>query len=53
MSQSGKPDREQVRQWLLHEIARHRPPPEPCEIRRQLDWRQGSADPRAGDRRRR
>jgi hypothetical protein len=40
MVQSDKPDREQIRQWLRHEIAQHRPPPDPCEIRRQLGWHQ-------------
>lgn len=44
MVQLGKPDREQVRQWLRHEIALHRPPPDPREIRRQLGWQQGSCD---------
>jgi len=44
MYQSGKPDREQVRQWLRHEIALHRPPPEPREIRRQLGWHQAGME---------
>ena len=38
MYQSNKPDRERVRQWLRQEIAQHRPPPDPREIRRQLGW---------------
>lgn len=44
MYQSGKPDREQVRQWLRHEIALHRPPPDPREIRRQLGWHQAALE---------
>jgi hypothetical protein len=35
---SGKPSKEQVREWLRHETSQHRPPPDPNEIRRQLDW---------------
>ncbi|MFL6719154.1 MAG: hypothetical protein ACJ8G3_22645 [Burkholderiaceae bacterium] len=42
MYQSDKPDREQVRQWLRHEIALRRPPPDPREIRRQLGWHQAN-----------
>lgn len=44
MYQSSKPDREQVRQWLRHEIALHRPPPDPREIRRQLGWHQAGGE---------
>jgi hypothetical protein len=38
MSQLHQPGREQVREWLRQEIALHRPPPDPTEIRRQLGW---------------
>lgn len=48
MYQSGKPDREQVRQWLRHEIALHRPPPDPYEIRRQLGWQQAGREEENG-----
>ena len=52
MYQSGKPDREQVRQWLRHEIALHRPPPDPHEIRRQLGWHQAGWHEENGSHRR-
>lgn len=32
----NKPDKQQVRIWLKREIAAHRPPPGPEEIRRCL-----------------
>lgn len=35
---SSKPSKEQVREWLRQETTQHRPPPDPNEIRRQLDW---------------
>jgi hypothetical protein len=38
MYQPNKPCREQVREWLRQEVAQHRPPPDPKEIRRQLGW---------------
>lgn len=33
-----RPRKEQVREWLHHEVAQHRPPPALTEIRRQLGW---------------
>ena len=33
-----RPCKEQVREWLHHEVAERRPPPEMAEIRRQLGW---------------
>lgn len=38
MLKSSPPGREQVREWLRQEIDRHRPPPDPVEIRSQLGW---------------
>jgi hypothetical protein len=38
MYRSNNPCREQVREWLRQEVAQHRPPPDPWEIRRQLGW---------------
>jgi hypothetical protein len=38
MIKSSAPSREQVREWLRQEIAEHRPPPDPTEIRNQLGW---------------
>jgi hypothetical protein len=32
----SKPGKEQVREWLKREVAAHRPPPSPEEIRRTL-----------------
>ena len=32
----NKPGKEQVREWLKREVAAHRPPPSPEEIRRAL-----------------
>lgn len=33
-----QPTKEEVRNWLKREIARHRPPPTPKQIRRELGW---------------
>lgn len=32
------PSKELVRDWLKREIAQHRPPPDPRQIRRELGW---------------
>ena len=32
------PTKEQVRSWLQREVAQHRPPPDPKQIRRELGW---------------
>lgn len=32
------PSKEQVREWLKGEVSRHRPPPSPKAIRRELGW---------------
>lgn len=32
------PTKEQVRSWLNNELARHRPPPDMEQIRRELGW---------------
>ncbi|GGC74331.1 hypothetical protein [Undibacterium terreum] len=32
----NKPGKEEVREWLKREVAAHRPPPSPDEIRRAL-----------------
>lgn len=33
-----QPSKEQVREWLVNEVKRHRPPPTPAEVRRALGW---------------
>jgi hypothetical protein len=38
MGRSSKPTKEQIREWLREEAMQHRPPPDPNEIRRRLDW---------------
>lgn len=38
MFQRNKPNKQQVREWLRQEINQRRPPPDPSEIRAQLDW---------------
>lgn len=38
MTQSDKPVKEKVREWLRREISEHRPPPDISEIRRNLGW---------------
>jgi hypothetical protein len=38
MIKSSTPSRAEVREWLRQEIAEHRPPPDPTEIRNQLGW---------------
>lgn len=32
------PSKYLVRQWLKGEVSKHRPPPHPEEIRRELGW---------------
>lgn len=32
------PSKENVREWLRHELSQHRPPPDPQQIRRELGW---------------
>lgn len=32
------PSKELVRDWLKREVAQHRPPPDPKQIRRELGW---------------
>ena len=39
MDRLSKPSKERVREWLNQGVAQHRPPPDPVEIRRQLEWR--------------
>lgn len=36
--QMNHPTKEQVRAWMKREVAAHRPPPEPEQIRRELGW---------------
>ena len=38
MSQPKQPTKQDVRDWLKHEVARHRPPPDLEQIRRELGW---------------
>lgn len=38
MVQTKQPSKESVRQWLRHELALRRPPPDPQQIRRELGW---------------
>lgn len=38
MEQQRHPSKEQVREYLQHRQAEHRPPPDIKEIRRQLGW---------------
>ena len=33
-----QPTKEVVRVWLRREVALHRPPPDPEQIRRELGW---------------
>jgi hypothetical protein len=42
-----QPDRQKVREWLRQELALHRPPPQPEEVRRQLGWKLGAIDGRS------
>jgi hypothetical protein len=35
---TSNPSKEEVRAWLLQELAQHRPPPSLAEIRRTLGW---------------
>lgn len=32
------PTKQQVRQYMQHRVAEHKPPPPPDEIRRQIGW---------------
>lgn len=32
------PTKQQVRDWLANEVAQHRPPPDPKQIRKELGW---------------
>ncbi|HJV75357.1 MAG TPA: hypothetical protein VJ654_14115 [Noviherbaspirillum sp.] len=32
------PSKEKVRKWLADEVKRHRPPPDPRQVRRELGW---------------
>ena len=32
------PNKQQVRDWMDHRTAEHKPPPSQAEIRRQLGW---------------
>ncbi len=38
MDSNVKPSKEQVRQWLASQVARHEPPPDIKQIRRELGW---------------
>ena len=38
MSQPKQPTKQDVRDWLKHEVNKHRPPPDPRQIRRELGW---------------
>jgi hypothetical protein len=38
MSQPKQPTKQDVRDWLKHEVNKHRPPPDPQQIRRELGW---------------
>jgi hypothetical protein len=40
MCDIGQPSKESVRRWLRDEVRRHRPPPGPEQIRRELGWTQ-------------
>lgn len=39
MCTDTRPSKESVRRWLQAELRRHRPPPAPDDIRRELGWR--------------
>lgn len=36
--QNRQPSKETIRKWLREELAQHRPPPDPKQIRRELGW---------------
>ena len=38
MNKCNQPDKEIVRKWIREGIERHRPPPDPKQIRRELGW---------------
>lgn len=38
MKHVRQPTKEVVRSWLRREVALHRPPPDPEQIRRELGW---------------
>lgn len=38
MSQLKQPTKQDVRDWLQHEVAEHRAPPDLKQIRRELGW---------------
>lgn len=38
MTQTSKPDRQQVRSWMQQRQAERKPPPAPEQIRRELGW---------------
>ena len=38
MSKPKQPTKQDVRDWLKREVAEHRPPPDPKQIRRELGW---------------
>jgi hypothetical protein len=39
MDRLSKPMEERVRELLIERAAQHRPPLDPVELRRQLEWR--------------
>ena len=39
MDRLGKPIEERIRELLSERAAEHSPPPDPVEVRRQLEWR--------------
>jgi hypothetical protein len=39
MASQTQPSKEQVREWLAHEVQAHHPPPTPERIREQLGWK--------------
>jgi hypothetical protein len=38
MMHTRQPSKEAVRQWLRQQLQLRRPPPDPQQIRRELDW---------------
>jgi phosphoribosylaminoimidazole-succinocarboxamide synthase len=39
MTQTSKPDKQQVRNYMAQRQAEHKPPPTPEQIREELGWK--------------
>ncbi len=45
MDKTKQPSKEMIREWLKNQIGQHRPPPDPGQIRRELDWKLNDIPP--------